>query len=176
MDKNEIEKASALALELTKDVAEDVRSDTYSVVLFMLLAGQDPRDKMRKSAGDQSGRPLHDEYGSREEMLEAIMQASLDFSDYEPLLGEGTWVERSMAVLHLVETTLGISALTPPELAEIMKKKLRFASVYATNLSRDLSSETKYFIRTPEGRGFKYSLTRNGIEHLNEKARLQGQS
>ena len=167
LDKTAIEEASQRAIDLVKDIPDEFRHATYSVVLATLLGeiGTSPARVGEFRSTAQRERPR--EFKDRDEMMMWIDGATLDFSGYDSLIDDGTWVDRAMVVLEVVERETGISELTPPELAKIMKDKLRVPSVYATNISRDLS-RNRMFTKTPEGRANKYALTRNAMAYLEE--------
>lgn len=164
--KHAIEEASTLA----KFAPDDYRKETFQVILGNLLAHEVPVSGNKAVTTPLSGqRSLpNNEYRSREEMLDAILSTDVDFSTYDSLIEKGTWVDKTLLILKIAEDQFGVKGLTTNELIKVMKDKLRLSEVSPSNLSRDLANSKKTLLRSKEGRGFKYSLTRTGVEYLTD--------
>ena len=163
MDTKTIVAAATKAGEQVKNLPAEFRGFAFQVV-FARLLNESP-GRIRPAAGSSDG-PFDLNEGDRGELMREIMASNLDFSRYYNLVSKGSWVIRVMVVLYVLEKILGVKALTPSELAKIMKDKLRLPSVYPPNIGRALTGEMEYFIRSQEGQAYKYSLSNKGIDKV----------
>lgn len=159
------------AIDLVKDTPESYRIPTFSVVLNRLMSER--VGESTQSRGTSEITRVQD-FDDRNELIGYVLDATLDFSSYEHVIDTSTWVEKAMIVLAVVQNQFGIKALTPSEIARVMTEQMRLSTVYPSNISRDLSETRKFFLRSKEGRGYKYSLTRAARKHLDELSQPSG--
>lgn len=164
MKNEQVKNAAAKAADLAKLAPPEFRGEAFNV-LFMRLLDQEIPSTASFSASPKKAvsRPDHQ---NREELLDEILRSDIDFSLYHDLLESGSWVERIIIALYVLEKALGIQSITPPELATVLTDKLRLPNVHAPNISRALAGNMQYFVRSPEGQAFKYSLSTKGISYL----------
>ncbi len=163
---DEVDKAAADAARLVQKVPTEYRAAAFQAVFGSILVQIESASSPHRSpkAKKSTGRAVS--HASREEMLDRILGTSIDFSEFQNAIDGGTWTERAAAVLWILERELGVDALTPREFATVMTKQLRLPFVYASNINRELRRARGMFLRSQEGKGFKYALTSA------EKARL----
>jgi hypothetical protein len=162
MKQDEILSMASAAQKAVKDIPAEFRGHAFQVVFEKLLASNNvdsdtPSPKQVASSGkhrEQAG------------IVEAILSSDIDFSEFDKYINNGSWLERSLIVLYIVEQQLGARSLTPPEIARILKDKLRIPSVYAPNINRAISKKMSHFVRSPEGQAYKYSLSSLGLNKV----------
>lgn len=172
MESEKVKKAADIAAALAQDVPAEFRGFAFQVLFARILESDSSRSAVDKvnARTNQNGR-IYEQ--NRDEMIQAILQANVDFSQFHELITSGSWVDRVMLILWIIEDQVGIDSLTPPEIATIMTDKLRLPSVYPPNIGRAITSNMAYFVRAQEGKAYRYSLSSKGIsqiERLIEKA------
>ena len=173
MNKETIEKAAAKAIDLVNGVPESYRKHAFHIVFSNLLGSEVPHaTRIPKGAESipKKSSVSFPIFKDRKELIDIILKSGLDYSPYNKILESGTWAERAMVILYVLETEMGfIGGLSPPEFEKLMKEQLRLPHVYRQNIYRDLAQDRENFIRVKEGRGNKYNLTikaKNKIQTL----------
>ncbi|UYN89513.1 MAG: hypothetical protein KIT08_10500 [Anaerolineales bacterium] len=163
MKQDDILSAASAAQKAVTDIPTEFRGHAFQVVFEKLLAsdnvasGTTPTPKQVVSSG---------KHGEQAGVVEAVLSSDIDFSEFDKYINNGSWLERSLIVLYMVEQQLGARSLTPPEIARILKEKLRIPSVYAPNINRAISTKMSHFVRSPEGQAYRYSLSSLGLNKV----------
>lgn len=163
-----VKQAIQNAAELAESAPDSFKKEAFQVILTTLLNNLDIDNKQEQKVVSVRKPAANKTYENRELMLKDILGTNIDFSAYDTIIESGTWVDKSLMILKVVEDEFGIGGLTVNELASIMKDKLRLSSVYTSNISRDLAEANQLALRNKEGKGkrFIYSLSRNGDDYL----------
>jgi hypothetical protein len=162
---DKVQKAVEQALAMISNVQAEFREVAFQEVFSRLLDESGSLSQQMLPA-KQATDAVNE--GNRTEVLKAILEAEIDISPYHELLDNGSWVDRVILLLWIIENQLSIKTLTPPEMAEIFTDKFRKAKVYAPNIGRAITNSMEFFIRSPEGNAYKYGLSSKGIERVAE--------
>ena len=157
MNSEKVKQLADEVISLIAMVPERYQEASFQVI-FAKFISQGAEGEQKLSHGTPRNKPPS--YKTRKELIEIILKTPLDFSKYVEIIDDGTWLDKAIVTLTVIENELGFDSLTPQEIAEVMKKQMRTKNVYSSNLSRDLSEATSLFNRSAEGRGYKYYLTR----------------
>lgn len=77
---------------------------------------------------------------------------------------KGKYLEKSLLILKIARDKFSIDGLTPAEIAEILRNKIRVPSIHSANVSLYLGKNSKYTFRDPHKGGYIYKLTKPGEE------------
>ena len=88
------------------------------------------------------------------------------FNDYHDFLVDtrGKYLEKALLILKIAKDKFSIDGLTPAEIAEILRNKIRVPHIHQTNISLYLGStkNSRYVFRDPFKGGYIYKLTEPG--------------
>ena len=161
MEHHDIDAAAERASQLVESISAEFRGHAFQVLFEAFLNERVLQISHSKTPHPTvSGQKIQID---RRSLMQEIMSAGIDFSPYHHLLEEISMVSRVILILYILEKELGVKGLTPPELAVVMRDKLRFAKVYAPNIGRAITHNLEFFIRSQEGQAYKYSLSSKGL-------------
>ncbi len=165
MEAEKITQIANKAAEFVQNVPEEFRASAFEVI-FSRMLDPHPFGTLQAESIRRSASKLQINENNREEMMKVVLHTDVDFSTVHDIIVGGTWIERVMLLLWILEDQLGITSLTPPEVAAIMTSKLRLPSVYAPNIGRAITGNMSYFVRSEEGNAYKYSLSSKGLAYV----------
>lgn len=167
------------AKEAVEGLEEPLRSLGFQKVLDDLLRKEAPTtgdSAVRTASGRSKARvrnaPMPKANSSKgpSDQVQALMEGDLDASEYDPLFeSRGNIEAKSLAVLALADKHGFSSGLTAPEIAKLLKEKLRVGQVHESNVSLLLGKARSLFDRRLEGRAYRYRATRKGAKFLSER-------
>jgi len=158
------------ARDAVQDLQEPLRSVAFGKVLDDLIlqarvanrmAPPVQSVKMGISSGPGTG---------GDSAIDLFLSRSIDASAYGGLFASrGRLLDKSLAVLKLGRDEFGLESLAASEIADVLTKKFRVASIRKSNVSRDLGRAPQFVSRTKDPSGFlRYSLTLPGEARLSK--------
>lgn len=106
-----------------------------------------------------------------ESALDTLLAARTDAEKWHAIWERGKALDKWLAVLGVAEAEVAPqTALSAPEIAQLLVDRFRLGGVHAPNVNRDLKTATKYVGRRKRGTGFEYWLTRAGLTYISGRA------
>jgi len=104
--------------------------------------------------------------------IKTIMDTSAEtFEDFLNFLidNPGKYLEKSLLILKIAKEKFNIDGLTPAEITEILRNKIRVSRIHQSNISLYLGNtkNSRYVFRETSKSGYIYKLTKLGEDFVN---------
>lgn len=179
----EIEQTSQLVGSTVRGILRDLiierklkyENGKYEIPNFLLFTLKDRFENL----------DLENQIKGRKGTIKRVSKSRKDFSRIKSILDadpkffnkfyhflvdtRGKYLEKSLLILKIVKDNFEIDGLTPSEISEILRNKIRVPRLHQSNVSLYLgdSKNSKYVFRDSFKNGYIYKLTRPGENFVN---------